>query len=93
MRRGAAAWENLVDQSVLVLVPELYRAKNFLSGKSPVDPESIIFLTGGFESAATRGMAAQAGLAREYGVTGTPLRVVNHPMRGLEELTVFPPPE
>jgi hypothetical protein len=77
----------LVDQSVLALVPELYRAKNFLSGKSPVDPDSIIFYAGGFESAAARGMAAQAGLAREYEVAGTPLRVVtNHSMRGLEEL-------
>jgi hypothetical protein len=43
LRRGAAAWENLVDQSVLVLVPELYRAKNFLSGKSPVDPTASSF--------------------------------------------------
>jgi hypothetical protein len=77
----------LVDQSVLALVPELYRAKYFLSGKSPVDPDSIIFFAGGFESAAARGMAAQAGLAREYEVTGTPLRVVtNHSMHGLEEL-------
>jgi hypothetical protein len=84
----------LVDQSVLVLVPELYRAKNFLSGKSPVDPDSIIFLAGGFEKAAARGMAAQAGLARECEVTGTPLRVVtNHSMRGLEELTVFRSPK
>jgi hypothetical protein len=84
----------LVDQSVLVLVSELYRAKNFISTKSPVDSDSIIFLAGGFQSAAARGMTAQAGLSREYEATGTPLRVLtNHSMCGLEELNVFRPPK
>jgi hypothetical protein len=82
----------LVDQSVLALVPELYRAKNILSGESHINPDSIIFFAGGFDSAAARKMAARAGLEREYEVMGTPLRVAtSHSMHGLEELTVLRP--
>lgn len=82
----------LVDQSVLALDPEYYRAQNILSGESHVDPDSIIFFAGGFESAHAREIAAQAGLEHEYEVVGTPLRVVtNQSMRGLDELTVLRP--
>jgi hypothetical protein len=93
LERLAGAQElgtTLVDQSVLALVPELYRAQNILSGESHVDPDSIIFFAGGFESSRARETAARAGLEREYEVAGTPLRIVtNHPMRGLEELTLL----
>jgi hypothetical protein len=78
----------LVDQSVLALVPELYRAQDILSGESHADPDSIIFFAGGFESTLAREMAAQAGLEREYEVAGTPIRVVtNHLLHNIEELT------
>jgi hypothetical protein len=93
LERLAGAQElgpTLVDQSVLALVPEFYRAQNILSGASHIDPDSIIFFAGGFESARAREIAAQAGLEGEYEVAGTPLRVVtNQSLRGLEELTVI----
>jgi hypothetical protein len=75
----------LVDQSVVAVVPELYRAENILSAESHVDPESIIFFAEGFESALAREAAAKAGLEREYEVPGTPIRIVsNRPLRGLD---------
>ena len=95
LERLAGAQEletTLVDQSVLALVPELYRAQNILSAESHVDPNSIIFFAGGFESARARDIAAEARLEREYEVAGTPLRIVtNHSLRGLEELTLVRP--
>jgi len=78
----------LVDQSVAALVPERYQAENILSAESHLEPDSIIFFTGGFESALARNMAAKAGLEREYEIAGTPIRVgTNHSLSNLHELT------
>lgn len=75
----------LIDQSVIAVVPELYRAENILSAERHSDPDSIIFFAEGFESALARQAAAKAGLDREYEVPGTPIRVVsNRPLRGLD---------
>ena len=75
----------LVDQSVLALVPELYRAEAVLSLGSHRDPDSIIYFVGGFESALAREAARQAGLERIYGVPDTQIRVAtNRPLEGVK---------
>jgi hypothetical protein len=75
----------LVDESVIAIVPELYRAENILSAENHLDPDSIIFFAEGFESALAREAAVKAGLDHEYEVPETPIRVVsNRPLRGLD---------
>jgi hypothetical protein len=91
LRQLAGARElgtTLVDQSVVALVPERYRAENILSAGSRLDPDSIIFFADGFESALARTTAAQAGLHHEYEIVGTPVRVeTNHVLSSLEHST------
>jgi hypothetical protein len=78
----------LVDESVLALIPERYRAENILSGESHVEPDSIVFFADGFESAIARETAVRAGLELEYEVSGTPIRIAtNHALGSLEGLS------
>jgi len=78
----------LVDQSVLALVPELYRAGNVLSRGSHGEPDSIIYFANGFERPLALETAAQAGLERVYEIQDTQIRVAtNRPIEGLEGLT------
>jgi hypothetical protein len=90
LERLAGAQElgtTLVDQSVLALVPELYRAENVLSWGSHGVPDSIIYFATGFESDLAREMAAQAGLERVYEILDTQIRVAtNRRIEGLEGL-------
>jgi len=90
LERLAGAQElgtTLVDQSVLALVPELYRAGNVLSWGSHGVPDSIIYFATGFESDLAREMAAQAGLERVYEILDTQIRVAtNRRIEGLEGL-------
>jgi hypothetical protein len=65
----------LVDQSVLALVPELYRAGDVLSWGSHDEQDSIIYFADGFESALAKKKAAEAGLDQIYWVSGTQIRV------------------
>ena len=87
LERLAGAQElgtTLVDQSILALKPEKYKAENILSGESHVNPDSILFFAGGFESTLARELATRAGLDIEYEVNGTPIRVAtNHQIGGL----------
>jgi hypothetical protein len=84
----------LVDQSVLALVPELYRAGDVLSWSSHAEPDSVIYFVGGFESALARQKAAEAGLDQIYWVSGTQIRVAtNRPLEGIKELTLLTSPE
>jgi hypothetical protein len=88
LARAQELGKTLVDQSVLALVPESYHAENILTGEVHLDPESIIFFAGGFESALARVIAARAGLVHEYEVAETPFRVVtNRSLQGMDELT------
>ncbi len=82
----------LVDQSVLALVPELYRAGDMLSGDLPGDPDTIIYFASGFESGLARQVAVRAGLDRRYEVPGTQIRLAtNRPIGGSSGLTALPP--
>jgi hypothetical protein len=84
----------LVDQSVLALVPELYRAREVLSWGSHGNPDSIIYFAEGFESAFAKEMAARAELERVYKVPGTQIRVAtNRQIEGLTGLAELPPSE
>jgi hypothetical protein len=88
LARAQALGMTLVDQSVLALVPEMYRAGNILSGESHLDPDSVIYFADGFESELARETAVKAGLDIEYEVAGTPIRVAtNHSLGGLEGLS------
>ncbi len=95
LERLAGAQElgtTLIDQSILALVPERYRAENILSGDHHREPDSIIFFADGFESALARETAARAGLESEYEVAGTPIRIAtHHSLRSLEGLTELSP--
>ena len=81
----------LVDQSVLALVPEMYRADDVLSWGSHGKPDSIIYFDAGFERPLAREKAAQAGLEQIYGVAGTQIRIAtNRPIDDVKGLTQLP---
>jgi hypothetical protein len=82
----------IVDQSVLALVPELYRAEDVLSSGVHVDPDSVIYFADGFESTLARTTAAEAGLERVYAVPGTSIRIAsNRAIQGFKGLTELSP--
>jgi hypothetical protein len=82
----------IVDESVLALVPELYRAENLLFSEGHVDPGSVIYFADGFESALARETAVQAGLERVYAVPGTSIRIAsNRAIEGFKGLTELAP--
>ena len=85
----------LVDQSVLALIPELYRAEDILSSEEPHDePDSIVYFAGGFENVLATEKAAQAGLKHIYGVSRTQLRIAtNRPIDSIQGLVRLSPIE
>jgi len=84
----------LVDQSILALVPELYRAGAVLSWGAHEDPDSIIYFAGGFESRLAKETAAEAGLEQIYAVSGTQLRVASYrSINGVDGLMPLPSPD
>jgi hypothetical protein len=81
----------VVDQSVLALVPEFYRAGDQLSSRFHGDPDSIIYFADGFESGLAKKTAAEAGLDRMYAVPGTSIRIAsNRAILGFNGLTELP---
>lgn len=67
----------IVDQSVLAVVPEFYPPRNVLGSQAQAAPDSIVYFAQGFDSAQTRAAIAQAGLDRSYEVPGTAIRVAS----------------
>jgi hypothetical protein len=83
----------IVDQSVLALVPEFYRAEDQLSVRSRLDPDSVVYFAEGFESGLAKKRAAEAGLGRLYAVPGTSIRIAsNRALQGVQGLTELPSP-
>ena len=64
-----------VDESVLALTPEFYRAEEVLSVTAERDFDSVIYFAHGFQSLFARETAAVAGLDHLYKVPGTEIRV------------------
>ncbi|MGE5271338.1 MAG: hypothetical protein ACM3JG_16880 [Thiohalocapsa sp.] len=82
----------VVDQSVLALVPELYPPPNVLGSQQQAAPDSIIYFADGFESAQARAVAAAAGLDRSYRIAGTAIRVASrHILSGVAGLVELSP--
>ena len=81
----------LVDQSVLALIPEMYRARDVLSWGPHAEPDSIIYFAIGFERRLAKETAAQAGLWKVYGVADTQIRIAtNRPIKGVNGLHPLP---
>ena len=77
----------IVDQSVLALVPDRYRAGSLLSATPHARPDSVVYFAHGFSLARARKAAAEAGLEREYAVPGTSIRVAsNRALEGVDGL-------
>ena len=83
----------LVDQSVLALVPDRYRAGSLLSQTPHARPDSIVYFADGFSHSRAQEMAGEAGLTRLYAVPGTAIRVAsNRVLDGVDGLRPAPPP-
>jgi hypothetical protein len=80
-----------VDESVLALTPEFYRAEEVLSVNAERDFDSVIYFEHGFQSPLARETAAVAGLDHLYMVPGTEIRVATkHPITVLSGLPLLP---
>ena len=80
-----------VDESVLALTPEFYRAEQLLSVTAERDFDSVIYFEHGFQAPLARETAAVAGLDNLYMVPETEIRVATkRPIAGLSGLPLLP---
>jgi hypothetical protein len=77
VRSRPALGRLVVDTSVVALAPGAFTRGETVQGTGPAPPDTVVYMSQGYEADTARRLAAADGLRRRYRVPGTAIRIAS----------------